>query len=70
MAPVPDFNSDTGAFLCFVEKKISQIQMDLRDFWSRIRESKATKHIAIQLLFVFVAEFVAENILKSATDEE
>ena len=28
--------------------------------WSRIRESKATKHIDIQSLFLFVAEIVAE----------
>ena len=33
-------------------------------FWSRIRESKATKHIDTQSIFVFVAEIVAELILR------
>jgi len=38
-------------------------------FWSRIRESKATKHIDIQLLFEFVAEIVAESFLKNCKNQ-
>ena len=38
-------------------------------FWSRIRESKATKHIDIQLFFAFVAEIVAEYFLKNCKNQ-
>ena len=33
-------------------------------FWSRVRESNPTKILAYQQLFGFVADFVAESILK------
>ncbi len=46
------------------KKKTSEIHTDLRNFWSKGRESNPTKILVYQYFFAFVAVFVAELILK------
>ena len=60
----PGYRIEMGSTPFSIYSKRNDHPMGGHFFWSRIRESKATKHIDTQLLFAFVAEIVADYFLK------